>query len=142
MHCHIFLDGSMIMTLDNNSGSEGKNSYRVPLTVRYDLIPPIFLKELSEVYEEGAQVYGEVKYIEQPLPFSSIYNHLMNHLQLYASGDRSEKHLAKIGWAVASMMVLENLATDGLLKSTNDLSGYGARVHEAIQKRMDAKNGS
>src|SRR5688500_6626234 len=58
-----------------DAGSEGKNSYRVPLKLRYDLIPPIFLQELASIYEEGSIKYGDAKYIEKPLPYSVIVNH-------------------------------------------------------------------
>src|SRR5688572_29544574 len=70
-------------------GSEGKNSYRIPIPYRFDLIPPIFLRELSEVYEEGSRKYGDAKYLEEPLPNSVIMNHLINHILLWWAGDRS-----------------------------------------------------
>lgn len=89
------------------AGSEGKESYRVPLKVRYDLIPPIFLWRLAAIFEEGAQKYGPNAYLEKPLPYSSIVNHMQNHLMLYWQGDRSEDHLAKIAWGVAAMMALD-----------------------------------
>lgn len=92
---------------DKLGGSQSRNSYRVPIPYRFDLIPPIVLQQLAEVYEEGAKNYGDSKYLEKPLPYSTIVNHMMNHLMLYLSGDRQELHLAKVMWGAASMITLD-----------------------------------
>lgn len=118
-------------------GSEGKNSYRVPIEYRFDLIPPFVLRELAAVYEEGANKYGDAKYIEKPLPFSVIINHMENHINLWLSGDRSERHMAKVMWGAASLMVLEELANQGFIESMCDVSMFGAKMQEALQKRKD-----
>lgn len=105
------------------ANSEGTKSYRVPIAWRFDLIPPVFLRRLAAIFEEGAHKYGENTYLEKPLPFSVIMNHLMNHLLLYWSGDRSEDHLAKVAWGVAAMMAQEETG-----KADNDLRRYGVRI--------------
>lgn len=133
LHTHVLKE-----TQNKAAGSEGSNSYRIPIPFRFDLIPPIFLRELSEIYEEGAVKYGDAKYIESPLPASVVVNHLMNHLLLWISGDRSEKHLGKVAWGIATLMVLEDLANNALIESTNDLSQYGSRVQAALQKYKDS----
>lgn len=116
--------------------SAGKNSYRVPIKYRFDLIPPVVLQQLAEVYEEGAQNYGEAKYIEKPLPFSVVINHAINHLMLLCSGDRSELHAAKVMWAMATIINIEALQKDGLITDhISDLSAYGAKAHEALLVR-------
>lgn len=109
-------------------GSEGSKSYRVPLTLRYDLIPWLMLSRLAAIFEEGAQKYGESAYIKKPLPFSVVLNHIMNHLNLYINGDRSEDHLSKIIWGFTSMMVLEKLHEEGSIEPQNDLATYGITV--------------
>lgn len=127
------------MTTQNNNDeqihSEGKSSYRVPIAWRFDLIPPCVERRLAAIYEEGAQKYGEAKYIEQPLPESVIWNHIKNHENLWLSGDRSEDHLAKVMWGIATLMNMEEMHTDGFLDSIHDVTKYGAKANEAIQKR-------
>lgn len=118
-------------------------SYRIPIEWRFDLIPPLVLRELAAIYEEGARKYGPSKYIEKPLPFSVLLNHLTNHLNLYCSGDRSEKHLAKVLWGVATMMTLVDMIDKGLVeRSISDLSLYGSGATEALQKRLASSNES
>lgn len=118
-------------------------SYRIPIKWRFDLIPPLVLRELAAIYEEGAKKYGPSKYIEKPLPFSVLLNHLTNHLNLYCSGDRTEKHLAKVLWGVATMMTLERLIEDHRLPiNMYDLTAYGSGASEALQKRLDSSNES
>ena len=107
-----------------NDNSEGAKSYRVPIAWRFDLIPPIFIRRLAAIFEEGAQKYGESQYMVRPLPFSVIMNHMMNHLLLYWSGDKQEDHLAKVAWGIAAMMALEECKAD----FNNDLTNYGIRA--------------
>lgn len=145
--CHVFGCTEYGHTVDtthkhNTQGSAAKISYRIPLNVRYDLIPPIALEQLAQVYEEGAQNYGEAKYIEKPLLYSVIVNHAFNHLMKFCSGDRSELHAAKVMWAMATLITLEQLAADGLIESMCDISQYGSRAQEALQKRKDSAQSS
>jgi hypothetical protein len=122
--------------------SASKSSYRIPIKYRFDLIPPVFLRQLAEVYEEGAQNYGEAKYIEKPLPYSVILNHLMNHLLKYCEGDRSELHMAKVAWAAATIINLDSIAQDKVLPAQccqiSDLSKYGAKALDAMALRISA----
>lgn len=110
------------------SGSEGSKSYRIPITLRFDLIPPVALRRVAATYEEGAKVYGEATYIERRLPFSVVINHMLNHLTLYETGDRSEDHLAKIAWAALTLITLEEVygGTDEA-EAVIDVSEFGAR---------------
>lgn len=117
--------------------SAANKSYRVPLQLRYDLIPPLILERLAAIYEEGAQRYGEAKYLEKPLPYSIVYNHLMNHLMLWAKGDVSEDNLAKVMWGVATLMVYEDLHKNfPVLPINNDMSGYGGHANEVLNKMI------
>jgi len=109
---------------DSNHPAHIKDSsnktYRKPIKGRFDLIPPVALRALAEIYEEGANVYGESKYISSPMPHSVVVNHMINHLTLAQSGDRSEDHWAKIAWAAFTMIVYERF---GIGKA--DLTAYG-----------------
>lgn len=102
--------------------SSSKNTYRKPILGRFDLIPPVALRRLSMVYEEGATTYGESKYVSSPMPHSNVVNHLVNHLNLAQSGDTSEDHWAKIAWAAFTMIVYEDLDI-----GTKDLTNYGVK---------------
>lgn len=120
-----------------NSGSQGTNSYRIPFEnpKRFDLIPPLVLQQLAEVYEEGAQSYGDSKYLEKPLPYSVIVNHMMNHLLIYLNGDRSELHLAKVIWGAASMITLDQY--DGGIN--NDMF-FGGKKPNVIDTKGSSTN--
>tara|TARA_R100001530_G_scaffold11406_5_gene11005 strand:- start:40 stop:357 length:318 start_codon:yes stop_codon:yes gene_type:complete len=63
--------------------------------IRYDLLYFDFIKEMAEVMGEGAKSHGSRNW-EQGMPEGTCMNHLMNHLQQYLDGDRSEPHLAKV----------------------------------------------
>jgi hypothetical protein len=81
-------------------------------------IPPSCLRRLAAIYTEGHRRYGSRNWCKG-LPFSDTYNHIMNHLEKYRAGDRSEDHLAKVAWGCFTMMWLdENLSPLGL----NDLA--------------------
>jgi len=95
-------------------------TYRKPIKGRFDLIPPVALRALSKIYEEGANVYGESQYISSPMPHSVVINHLINHLTLAQSGDKSEDHWAKIAWAAFTMIVYESMDL-----GEADLTRYG-----------------
>jgi hypothetical protein len=81
-------------------------------------IPPSCLRRLAAIYTEGHRRYGSRNWCKG-LPYSDTYNHIMNHLEKYRAGDRSEDHLAKVAWGCFTMMWLdENLSPLGL----NDLA--------------------
>lgn len=103
--------------------SEAKASYRVPIDTRFDLVPPVVIRRLAAIYEEGARKYGPSMYLEKPLPNSVIMNHLMNHINLWWSGDRKEDHLAKAIWGLATIITLEEVDPN----RENDLFVGGVR---------------
>ncbi len=86
---------------------EPGSSYRVPIGTRYDLIPPLALARLAQIYHEGAVKYQENGYLTGTLKASNVINHMLNHLFLWMCGDKKEDHLAKAAWAVFTLMVLE-----------------------------------
>lgn len=108
----------------------GKETYRKPIYTRYDLIPPIALHALARVYAEGAEVYGDSKYISSPMPHSNVVNHLINHLNLAQCGDRTEDHWAKVAWAAFTMIVYEKLGI-----GEADLANYGVVSKRKLYER-------
>jgi hypothetical protein len=65
------------------------------------------LKRLSLIFSEGSREYGDHNYREGRLPFSNIWNHMLNHMVEYATGNRREDHLAKVAWGAFAMMEIE-----------------------------------
>lgn len=74
--------------------------------VRYDLISPIGLRQLAETYAEGAKKYGDHNW-KKGLPIGDTLNHLIRHIELWRSGDRSEPHLAHAAWGLFTLMHFE-----------------------------------
>lgn len=64
---------------------------------RYDLFSPIAMEALARVFGEGAEEYPPWNW-EKGLSISFLVNRALRHWFLYASGDRSEDHLAKCEW--------------------------------------------
>lgn len=65
---------------------------------RYDLFSPIAMEALALVFGEGAENYPPWNW-ENGMSISFLVNRGLRHWRLYASGDRSEDHLAKCEWA-------------------------------------------
>jgi hypothetical protein len=66
-----------------------------------DQIPFESLEALGEIFAEGEAKYGRDNW--KKVPNDHAYNaertrHAIRHLYLWANGDRSEAHLAKVMW--------------------------------------------
>jgi len=77
--------------------------------VRYDLVTPIGLRRLAETYAEGAKKYAPRNW-EKGIPASNLLNHLINHIERWRAGDRSEDHLAHAAWGLFALMHFEEVA--------------------------------
>lgn len=75
--------------------------------VRFDLISPIALQKLAETYAEGAAKYGDHNW-RRGFPFSDTINHVLQHINLWLMGDRSEPHLAHAAWGLFTLMEFED----------------------------------
>lgn len=109
----------------NNVEPEAGSSYRVPIGTRFDLIPPLAIRRLADVYGEGAVTYGENEYLSRILKASNVINHMVNHLLLFMAGDKKEDHAAKVAWGAFTLMVLEELKPDML-----DVRNYGKALED------------
>jgi len=70
-------------------------------------ICPVSMMELALICLEGDEKYGYFNWInvEDMTKFKyDTINHIMKHLELYRSGDRSEKHLAKVMWGCMAII--------------------------------------
>lgn len=75
---------------------------------RYDLISPIGLRRLAETCHEGAVRYSDFNW-EKGMAVSEMLNHAISHIYSYASGDRSEDHLAHAAWNIFGAMHSEEM---------------------------------
>lgn len=73
---------------------------------RYDLITPIGLKRLADVYERGAAKYADRNW-EKGAPFGRFLDSAMRHIQQYVMGESDEDHLAQAAWNLFAVMHLE-----------------------------------
>lgn len=81
---------------------------------RYDLISPIALMRLAQLYERGAVKYAARNW-EKGQPVSVYMDCTMRHLQKHLMGYRDEDHLAAAMWNVAAMIHTEHQCARGKL---------------------------
>jgi hypothetical protein len=88
--------------------SGAKSSEEKP---RYDLIPVCALEREAVRMAEGAKAHGENNYqqgVNDPAFIMDRINHLIAHALNYASGDRSDDHLAAIRCNAGMLMWIES----------------------------------
>lgn len=88
--------------------SGAKSSEQKP---RYDLIPACALKREAVRMAEGAEIHGENNYQKGTKDQGFItdrINHMVEHAQLYANGDRSTDHLAAVRCNAAMLIWIES----------------------------------
>jgi hypothetical protein len=88
-------------------GSGAKSSEQKP---RYDLIPVEALRREAIRMAEGAAAHGENNYQGGKHDAAFVtdrINHLLEHALKYASGDRTEDHLAAIRANTGMLMWIE-----------------------------------
>jgi len=73
---------------------------------RFDLIPPLALKRVADLYTRGAIKYDERNW-EKGIPISRCYASLMRHVFQYGMGDIEEDHLAAVAWNALAIMHFE-----------------------------------
>lgn len=72
-------------------------------------IPYAGLKAVGKIFAEGAAKYGVdnwKKGANDPAWIEESTNHAIRHLMLWANGDRSEAHLAKVAWFCLTAIAL------------------------------------
>lgn len=79
-------------------------------------IPLSALEALGRIFLEGVTKYGEWNWKngvgDKPYQMER-WEHASRHLQLWAEGDRSEEHLAKVMWFCATQIELERIEREG-----------------------------
>ena len=69
------------------------------------------LKRIGAITYEGMNRYGKRNW-RKGMPVNETFNHIMNHLLLWAEGDRSEDHLAKAAWGIMVLIVEDDIAQE------------------------------
>lgn len=75
-------------------------------------IPLSGLIAIGSIFEEGRLKYGKDNWkngVNDKGYQTSRLVHAITHLMLYANGDRSENHLAKVAWFCVTQLELERL---------------------------------
>ena len=92
---------------------------RVEVEEHFHYVCPELERRVSLIAAEGYKSYPDttVPYAKlstgrHGLPLANLLQHGRRHLNLYLRGDRSEDHLAKVAWAIMSIMHQETQATD------------------------------
>jgi len=94
---------------------------------RYDLVSPIALERLAQLYERGAVKYAARNW-EKGQPISVFMDCAMRHLQKHLRGERDEDHLAAAAWNVFAAIHVEHQAQIGALPAELlDLPDYGVQ---------------
>jgi hypothetical protein len=107
---HIYESGA------NRSDRTGKG--------RFDLVPPLALARLARHYEVGGVLHGDRNW-EFGFPISRCCDSVMRHIGQYIAGDRSEDHLAAVGWQVFAAMHFEEKIAAGALPAALDDIPHG-----------------
>lgn len=70
---------------------------------RFDLIPPLALRRLAQLFERDAALYGARDW-ETGRPLADYVNDAHHHLNLLMAGDNSDDHASRIAWAMLCFM--------------------------------------
>lgn len=81
---------------------------------RFDLVTPIGLKRLAQLYERGAKKYGPRNW-EKGIPLWRYLDSAERHLNDFKAGDRAEDHLAAVAWNALCYIHTEELILRGEL---------------------------
>jgi hypothetical protein len=74
-------------------------------------IPYVALEQIGAIFSEGEPIYGRdnwKKGVHNKKYQRKRLRHAIRHLMLYAGGDRSENHLAKVAWFCVTQLYLTN----------------------------------
>lgn len=86
---------------------------------RFDLIPAEPLRRLAELYERGAEKYGDRNW-EKGQPLSWYLDSLLRHVNCYLAGDRVEDHMTAAAWNAFAFIATETWIKSGKLPSYLD----------------------
>lgn len=86
---------------------------------RFDLISPIFLKQLAIVCEEGGRKYTDRNW-EKGMPLMQFIDSAERHINDYKEGKRDENHLVQSAWNLMCFCHTQEMIGRGLLPEKLD----------------------
>lgn len=86
---------------------------------RYDLIPTLPLKRLAQLYERGADKYGDRNW-EKGQPLSRYIDSAMRHLIAVAEGQDDEDHAIAVAWNMFALIHTQEAVRRGELPEELD----------------------
>jgi hypothetical protein len=81
---------------------------------RYDLVPPLALKRVAELYARGAVKYGAHNW-SKGIQYSRCFASLLRHAYQWAVGEKDEDHLAAVVFNSLCIMHFESAGRDAEL---------------------------
>lgn len=99
-----------------------------------DQIPVESLIELGKIFGEGMLKYGENNWQQNVTDEyrKERIRHAIRHLMLYANGDRSENHVAKVMWFASTEIYHQQHS--GEIGAKKDTKSIGDRVRNAFNQ--------
>ncbi len=87
---------------------------------RFDLIPPGPLTRLAQLYERGAEKYGDRNW-EAGQPLMRYLDSAMRHLKCVLEGEQTEDHMSAVAWnAFGYIHTLAEIEAERLPESLDD----------------------
>lgn len=80
---------------------------------RYDLIPPLALKRVADLYAKGAIKYDEHNWTKG-MPLSRFLASMMRHAMQFSMGDKDEDHLAAVIFNALAIMHFQEIGRKDL----------------------------
>lgn len=78
---------------------------------RYSLLDPEFFSRAAKAAAEGEVKYGRDNWLKGQQA-SRVFDHLIDHLLRWQTGDRSEDHLGHASWNIMALMHFERERPD------------------------------
>lgn len=104
--------------------------------LNYHQIEPEAIRRLASIFSEGAKKYGKDNYkkgFNDPEWINERYDHAMDHLLKWKSGDRSADHLAKVMWFAAVMIEFETANANQIIAILNQQNAKEKSVIEEFE---------
>lgn len=80
---------------------------------RFDLIPPLALKRVADLYSRGAKKYDEWNW-SKSMPYSRLYSSGFRHLMQFAMGDKTEDHLSAVVFNILAIIHFQEMGRKDL----------------------------
>lgn len=86
---------------------------------RYDLLPPIAIRRLAQLYERGAVKYGDHNW-QKGQPLSRYLDSAIRHAFQVLEGDTTEDHAAAAAWNFLAVIHTQEMIAAGKLPEELD----------------------